>query len=174
MSYQIGVLGSSQYGFPGEKEATIIGREIARAGCTLLTGGCIGFPYAAVKGAKMEGGITTAVSPASNQKEHVEDYGYPVENHDIMIYTGFGYKGRNVILVRSSDAVIAGPGRTGTLNELTIAYGDKKIIGLLKGFSGAADEFSKTVKKIGRPGRTIIESEDPAELIQKILRELER
>ena len=51
----------------------------------------------------------------------------------MIIYTGFNYSGRNLLLVRSSDAVIFGCGRMGTLNEFTITFEDKKPIGILQG-----------------------------------------
>jgi hypothetical protein len=129
-------------------------------------------PYQAIKGAKEENGRTVGVSPAQNKKEHSEDYRYPVENHDAMIYTGFGYKGRNVILVRSCDGLIAVSGRMGTLNEMTIAYGERKPLGLLKGSSGAADEFEKLSEKFGRPGRTVVSSRKPDELVQRLLKKI--
>ncbi len=172
--FQIGVIGSSARDSEGKEKAERVGRKIARMDCRLLTGGCTGLPYAAVRGAKKEGGSTAGISPASNRQEHVEEYGYPVENHDFMIYTGFGYKGRNVVLVRSSDAVIATGGRMGTLNELTIAYGQREVIGLLGGISGAAGEFSRLADKFGRPGREIVSNENPEKLVEEVVRELER
>lgn len=169
VKFQIGVIGSSTRDAEAMEKAELVGRKIARMDCRLLTGGCTGLPYAAVKGAKKEGGSTAGVSPASYREEHVEEYGYPVEDHDLLIYTGFGYKGRNVVLVRSSDAVIATGGRMGTLNELTIAYGQKKVIGLLKGTSGAADEFSRLADKFGRPRREVISNENPEKLVEEVV-----
>lgn len=173
VKFQIGVIGSSARNAEGKQKAERVGREIARKHCRLLTGGCTGLPYAAVKGAKEEGGATAGVSPASDRREHVEEYVYPVEAHDFLIYTGFGYKGRNVILVRSSDAVIATGGRMGTLNELTIAYGEGKVIGLLKGTSGAAEEFDRLAEEFGRPGREVVSDEDPERLVEEVVRRLE-
>ncbi len=138
-----------------------------------MTGGCTGLPYKAIEGAKEENGHTVGVSPAENEKEHLKKYQYPVEKHDVLIYTGFGFKGRNVILVRSSDAVIATAGSMGTLNELTNAYGQKKVIGLLKGAPGAAGQFEKLANKIGRPGREIVSDRDPEKLVKKVLEKLE-
>ena len=169
MNRQIGVIGSYEEDAEGEEKAFVIGKEIAKSGCNLLTGGCTGLPYAAIKGAKEEGGCTIGISPALDEKEHLEGYHYPVDGHDVLIYTGFGYKGRNVILIRSCDAVIATSGRMGTLNELTIAYGLRKVIGLLKGVPGASGEFERLAKSIGRPDRTIVSDEDPRKLVQKVI-----
>ncbi len=173
VKYQIGVIGSSEKDAKGREEARELGKKIASSDCGLLTGGCTGLPYAAVQGAKEEEGVTLGVSPAGCREEHVEKYGYPVEDHDLLIYTGMGYKGRNVVLVRSCDAVIATSGRLGTFNELTIAHGEKRIIGLLKGLSGASEEFEQISKKIGRPGRTIVCEKNPVKLVRKVLKELE-
>ena len=52
---------------------------------------------------------------------------------DLIMYTGSGYSGRNLQLTRTSDAVIVGCGRIGTLNEFTIAFEDNKPIGVLEG-----------------------------------------
>ncbi|KXB03964.1 hypothetical protein AKJ47_01275 [candidate division MSBL1 archaeon SCGC-AAA261G05] len=173
MKCQIGVIGSSEKEARGKQKAKSIGREIAKAGCHLLTGGCTGLSYAAIEGAKEEGGFTVGISPAIDQEEHLKKYGYPIEGHDLMVYTGFGYKGRNVILVRSCDGVVATSGRMGTLNELTIAHAEGKVMGLLKGVSGAGEEFEKLAKKLGRPEGKIITSENPKKLVQKVLQKLD-
>lgn len=172
MKHQIGLIGSSEEREEGKKEAKKIGREIAKAGCTLFTGGCTGLPHSAVKGAKEENGRTIGISPASNEKEHLEKYQYPLEEYDAMVYTGFGYKGRNVILVRSCEGVISTGGKLGTLNELTIAHSEERVIGLLTGVSGAANEFGELAEKLGRPGRKVIPHENPEKLVEKVLREL--
>lgn len=172
MKLQIGVIGSSQKGSGGTEKAMQIGREIAKSDCYLLTGGCTGLPYAAVRGAKEEGGVTVGISPAESREEHVEKYRYPVEGHDLLIFTGAGLKGRNVILVRSCDGVIATSGSMGTLNELTIAHDEKKIIGLLKSVPGAAEEFEQISEKLGRPGRKIVTSEKPEQLVNQVLQNL--
>src|SRR3989344_2674337 len=99
-----------------------LGREVARQGAVLVTGATTGFPFWAAKGAKSAGGFTIGVSPAMSEKEHVQVYGLPIEYNDIIIYTGFNYSGRNLLLTRTADAVIEGCGRIGTINEFTIAF----------------------------------------------------
>lgn len=120
-------------------------------------------------GAKEVGGTTVGISPAINFKEHVEDYKYPSDIFDSIIFTGSGYKGRNVTLVRSCDAVISVQGMMGTLNELTIAYDEKKIVGLLLGTGGASDIFLDVLKKMGKSNENVLSSEDPCLLVQKII-----
>ena len=120
-------------------------------------------------GAKEVGGTTVGISPAINFKEHVEDYKYPSDIFDSIIFTGSGYKGRNVTLVRSCDAVISVQGMMGTLNELTIAYDEKKIVGLLLGTGGASDIFLDVLKKMGKSNENVLSSDDPYLLVEKII-----
>ncbi len=115
------------------ESAKELGREIVRQGGILVTGATTGFPLWAAMGAKEEGGISIGLSPASTEKEHVEVYGLPLDYLDIIIYTGFGYSGRNLLLTRASDGVIVGCGRIGTMNEFTIAFEDHKPLGVLRG-----------------------------------------
>lgn len=171
---KVGVIGSSKGDDNSKKMAEIVGSEIAKSGYHLLTGGCTGVPHAAIIGAKKEDGLTVGISPAENEKEHIEKYNYPTKNYDLIIYTGFGLKGRNIILVRSCDAVIAISGSFGTLNELTIAHSSGKVIGLLTGVPGISSEFEDLADRFGRPGKEIVSGEDPVELFQSIKDSLER
>ena len=124
-------------------------------------------------GAKEVGGKTVGVSPAINFKEHVEYYKYPPDVFDSLVFTGSGYKGRNVTLVRSCDAVISVQGMIGTLNELTIAYDEKKIIGLVLGTGGASDLFLDVLRKMGKSNENVFSSDDPNILVEKIIEALE-
>lgn len=169
MDYQIGVIGSSNGDVDFSDKAREVGLEIAKSGSTLLTGACTGVPQAAVQGGEEADGSTIGISPANDREEHVERFGYPVDGFDSLIFTGLGLKGRNVVLVRSCDAVIAIDGKLGTLNELTIAHGERKVIGLLRGVSGASEEFDRVSEEIGRSGRVIIGKEDPSGLVSEVL-----
>jgi len=115
----IGVLGSA---VPNLAEPVLgkvreLGREIAANDCALLVGVSEGVPQEAVRGAKEAGGFTIGFSPASSLSDHVQNYGLPADNLDLIVFTGFGFKGRNVILVRTCDAVVIVSGRiVGTLH----------------------------------------------------------
>ncbi|KYC44347.1 MAG: hypothetical protein APG12_00733 [Candidatus Methanofastidiosum methylothiophilum] len=150
-----------------------LGRAIAKNNLVLFSGACLGLPLEATLGAKEVGGNTVGVSPAINLKEHIEEYKYPSDVFDSIIFTGSGYKGRNVTLVRSCDSVISVQGMIGTLNELTIAYDEKKIVGLLLGTGGASDLFIEVLKKMGKPTDNVISSDDPNSLIEKIIEALD-
>jgi len=118
-----------------------LGRAIADHGCILITGATTGFPDLISRAARSAGAITIGVSPAQSREEHVSRYLLPEDGADVIIYTGFGLKGRNVVNVRSSDIVIIIGGGIGTLNEFTIAFDEAKVIGILEGTSGVADRI---------------------------------
>jgi len=176
LKYKICVSGAAETGCCKEgtqEKAEALGREIAKRGLVLVTGATTGTPYWAAKGAKSEGGIVIGLSPAASKLAHIKTYQLPTDYHDLIIYTGFNYAGRNLLLIRSSDAVITICGRIGTLNEFTIAFEDKKPIGVLEGTGGMADNLRGIVENAHRgPGR-VVYSEDPSTLLDKVLEEIQ-
>ena len=172
MKYKICVSGAAETNHCAGKALELaeeMGREIVRHNGILLTGATIGVPFWAAKGAKEEGGISVGLSPASTEKAHVNVYRLPTEYFDFIIYTGFEYAGRNLLLTRSADAVIVICGRMGTLNEFTIAFEDGKPIGVLEGTGGTADMIREIVSKSHRgPGKVVFDS-DPKRLLEKVL-----
>lgn len=133
--------------------AESLGAAIAQAGCFLVTGATTGLPALVATAFRKQGGFALGISPAENRAEHVQRYGLPEDGADVIVYTGFGYKGRNVINIRSSDIVIIFGGATGTLNEFTIAYDEGKVIGVLAGTGGVADHIEKIVEVCQKPTR---------------------
>ena len=168
----IAVSGASETGhcaIDAHEKAEEIGREIARAGLVLITGATTGIPYWAAKGAREEGGLVIGFSPASSEVAHVKTYHLPLDYHDVIVYTGFEYTGRNLILTRSADAVIVICGRLGTLNEFTIAFEDKKPIGDLTGTGGTADQIQDIVNNAHRGPGKIVFAQEPKALIRQII-----
>jgi len=146
-----------------------LGAEIVRQGGIIITGATTGVPYWAALGAKEAGGESIGMSPANSKLEHVKKYQMPIDAFDLIVYTGFGYSGRNLLLTRSSDAVIISCGRMGTLNEFSIAFEDNKPIGVLTDTGGMADQIKEIVAKANRgPGKIIYES-DPQKLVEKVI-----
>jgi len=146
-----------------------LGREIVRQNGIVVTGATTGVPYWAAIGAKEEGGISIGFSPAASEVSHVKTYHLPTDYYDMIVYTGFEYSGRNLILTRASDAVIVSCGRLGTLNEFTIAFEDKKPIGVLTLTGGMADQLEEIVKKGNRgPGKIVYDS-NPKKLVAKLI-----
>lgn len=100
-----------------------VGKEIGKNNCMLICGGLSGIMEYASKGAKEEGGLTIGILPGTN-KASCNRY------VDIPIVTGIGYA-RNLVVVLSSDVIIAIDGSYGTLSEIAYALQFKKpIIGL--------------------------------------------
>ena len=100
----------------------------------------------AAKGAHQTGGIVIGILPALSEWEHVNKYGSPLEDHDVLIFTGSGLMGREVVNIRSSDVVIIIGGRSCTLGEFSIAYDEGKLIGVLLGTGGITSEIKNIVK----------------------------
>jgi uncharacterized protein (TIGR00725 family) len=146
-----------------------LGREVARQGAVLVTGATTGFPFWAAMGAKEEGGMSIGFSPAASEKEHVEVYKLPMDYMDLIIYTGFGYPGRDLLLTRSADAVICACGRIGTIHEFTIAFEDDKPIGILKGPWETGAELEDIIEKAHRPNNKIVTGDDPKKLVADII-----
>ena len=155
-------------------KAKELGREIARQGAILLTGATTGFPLWSAMGAKEEKGISIGLSPASNQKEHQEVYRLPVDYMDLIIYTGFGYSGRDLLLTRSSDAVFIGCGRIGTIHEFTIAYEDSKPIGILEGDWDMDEVLKNIMEKSNRVNDRIIFDSNPKRLVERVIALVEK
>jgi len=173
MKVTVGVMGSASGELDPEvcKRVFELGREIARQGCILITGGCPGYPYEATKGAKAEGGLTIGISPAMGLREHVERYHSPINSIDLLVYTGTGLMGREVTAVRSCDIVIIVGGRSGTLGEFAIAYDEGKLIGVLEGTGGIADRIHEITSIIRKDtGCEIVYDSDPKALIQRLLK----
>ena len=154
-------------------KAELLGREIAKRGLVLVTGATTGIPYWSAKGAKAEGGIVIGFSPAASKAAHVKTYHLPLDYHDVIVYTGFEYAGRNLILTRSADAIITICGRLGSLNEFTVGFEDKKPMGVLEGSGGIADIVRGLVEGSHRGPGKIVYSSDPAELVDKLLKLIE-
>ena len=150
-------------------KAKELGREVVRQGAVLITGATTGFPLWAAMGAKEAGGISIGFSPASSEKEHVEVYKLPIDYMDLIIYTGFGYPGRDLLLTRSSDAVICGCGRIGTIHEFTVAFEDGKVIGIFEGPWDMDEQIKDILKKAYRPNPKIVSGPSPKKLVEDVI-----
>lgn len=101
-----------------------VGREVARRGAALLTGGLGGVMEAASDGAKSAGGLVIGILPGVERGEanpHV----------DVAIPTGLG-DARNVCIAFGGDALIAVGGGLGTLSEVALALKRGRPVVLLR------------------------------------------
>ena len=149
--------------------AEAAGRRIAERGQTLLTGATNGLPNFAAKGAKGAGGTSIGFSPATTRREHVKSYRLPTQHYDSIVCTGFGYTGRDLLLVRSADAMVVIGGRIGTLQEFAVAFEEKTPIGIMAGSGGITDVAKLALKAAKRNRRTVLYDDDPARLVDRLL-----
>ena len=100
----------------------------------------------AARGAKEGGGVTIGILPGPDRDDANEfiDYAIP---------TGFG-EARNLMVVRSADAVLAFPGKYGTLSEMAFALKLKKPL------------VSVSAWKLGEE---ILQVEDPEEAARTVM-----
>ena len=176
MRYKIGVIGSAGRGKKLSKKilqkAREVGRAIAKNDCILITGACMGVPHETTIGAGEKQGVILGFSPAATLKEHLEppiSYPAPTKN-TILIFTGFGKEGRNVLAIRTCDAVIIIAGHSGTLNEFAIAYQLGKVIGLLTETGGITKKLLEITTSIKKDtGALIISGPEPKKLVRKVI-----
>lgn len=172
MLLKVGVMGGAGNNIPAEilDKATQFGEAIATAGCIVVTGACPGLPLAAARGAKRQGGTVIGISPALSLDEHAFKYESPTLAHDVLIFTGSGLMGREVVNIRSSDIVVIVGGSSGTLGELAIAYDEGKLIGVLSGTGGISDLVEGILAKCNKDtGARVLYDTDPGRLIQQLV-----
>ena len=88
----------------------------------------------------------------------------------MMIYTGKGFMERDIVNIRSSDAIVIISGGIGTLNELTIAYDEGRPLGVLTHTGGISDSVPHIIQDLCK--RTLppnlVFDDDPAKLLDKL------
>jgi uncharacterized protein (TIGR00725 family) len=172
MKLTIGVMGSSGGNLGEEvlRKAYRLGEAIAERDAILITGGCPGLPYEAVRGAKATGGLVVGISPGLSIDEHRGKYASPVEGFDVLIYTGSGLMGREITNIRSCDIVVIAGGRTGTLGELAIAYDEGRLIGVLTGTGGITEIVAEILRVSGKEtGACVLYDDDPVKLVDRLI-----
>ena len=169
---KVGVMGAAGHGIAVEhlRLAEELGEAVAVAGCVLITGGCPGLPLAAAKGAKRGGGTVIGISPGLSLEEHAFKFESPTVHHDVLIFTGSGLMGREVVNIRSSDIVVIIGGSSGTLGELAIAYDEGKLIGVLTGTGGISDLVESILAACNKQtGARVVYDASPRELMRQLL-----
>ncbi len=148
----VAVIGGGDCSQAEAKLAEEVGQELARRGATVVCGGLGGVMEAACRGAVAGGGRTIGILPGSGREE-ANPY------VQIPIVTGMGYA-RNVIVVRSAQAVIAVGGSYGTLTEIAYALQSGiPVIGL----------GTWSLSRDGRKDRSIITASRPVQAVEKAL-----
>lgn len=172
MKIKVGVMGSAGDTLAEtaaaalSEKAEALGRAIAARQLVLLTGATTGLPHMVARAAREHGAFHVGISPAGSEREHVAGYQYPTDACDLIIYTGFGLKGRNVVLVRSCDIVIFIRGSIGALNEFTIAHDEGRVIGCLTKTGGVADEAERLLQVFSKQtSAVVLHGDDPERLL---------
>jgi uncharacterized protein (TIGR00725 family) len=139
------------------RRAEEVGRELARRGVVVVTGGLGGAMEAACRGAKDAGGTTIGILPG-------DDRGDANPYVDVAVPTGLG-EGRNALVVRAADAVVAVAGEFGTLSEIALALRlGKPVVGL----------GTWELARDGRPVEAILGAGTPAEAAELAVAEVLR
>ena len=147
-----------------------IGREIAKQKAVLSTGATSGFPDAVAQGYQEAQGIfSLGLSPAADPNEHANLYLLPLDACDVTIFTGFGFPMRDILLVKSSDAMILGCGRIGTIHEFTVAWESNIPIGILEGEWPTDEVIRDIIRNSNRTNVKIVFDSNPKRLITKII-----
>jgi uncharacterized protein (TIGR00725 family) len=148
----IAVIGGSDCTPEEARLAEEVGRGLARNGAVLICGGLGGVMEAACKGASTEGGLTVGILPGGRRQT-----ANPYVNMPIVTNLG---EARNVIVVKSAEAIIAIGGGYGTLSELGHALRNgTPVVGL--------NTWSLSRKE--RPDNSIIPARNPADAVKKAL-----
>lgn len=145
----IGVIGGRRVKKNLLVTAEEVGRLLGEKKLPMLCGGLGGVMEAAARGAKEAGGLTIGILPQDN-KEDANPY------IDIPIVTGLGI-GRNIVIARTADVLIAIGGEYGTLSEIAFALQlGRAVIGIntwdIKGVIKAVDAHDAVHKAIERAG----------------------
>ncbi|MBI2028556.1 MAG: hypothetical protein HYT07_03000 [Candidatus Levybacteria bacterium] len=186
MNYKIGIFGSSAVEIEAnsEKKAIELGRALSNHKVTLITGACSGLPYLTARYGSKNGNPVWGYSP----KLDLQGQRKFTPKDDLSIYKKLVYipkefefsedeqvckKYRNVISTANCDCGIIISGRWGTMNEFTNLYDMGKVIGVLTGTGGVADELEGLSKKIQKKSKAkIILDDSPPGLVGQIIKEL--
>ena len=148
----IAVIGGGECSAQEAELAEAVGHELARREVVLVCGGLGGVMEAACKGANDEGGVTIGILPGDNSRSANPYVQLPV-------VTGLGHA-RNVVVVKSAQAVIAVGGSYGTLSEIGHALQSGiPVIGL----------NTWALYRNGQPDSSIVPAQNAAEAVDKAL-----
>lgn len=113
----IGIIGAGKCNEKSYKKAVELGKEIACNDGIVICGGKSGIMEAVCKGTKENDGISIGILPEENRNR--------ANNYlNFSLTTGMG-QARNLIIVTSSNVVIAVSGAYGTLSEIALAQKHK-------------------------------------------------
>lgn len=185
MKYKIGIFGSADGNTDVIiKKAHELGEVLGKKDVILITGVSMGLPNEVALTAKKSGAEIWGYSQATSleiQQKYAPDCDFGIYSRIIYIPHDYAFasdrlvcmKYRNVTSTANCDAGIIISGRWGSLNEFTNLYDMGKVIGVLTGTGGVADELENLSKKISKKSKAVILFDSsPEKLVEKILNEL--
>lgn len=186
MNYKIGIFGSAEGNFQTIlKKAHLLGAELGRRKTIVITGATTGLPYEVSLSAYNNGAEIWGFSQASdfasqaNLTPNLDNsiftkLEYVPKNYQFIQNNAVRKKYRNVTSTATCEAGLIISGRWGTLNEFTNLYDFGKVIGVLKGTGGVADELEYLMGKISKPSiAKVFFHSSPKKLLDIIINELE-
>lgn len=165
----VGVIGSSEARSEAARQARDMGAAICRAGAHLVCGGlggvmeqaCQGFAEQRHELGGRDCGVTIGILPGMYRTE-ANPY------VDVIVPTNMGIM-RNVLIVQTSDVLIAMAGGSGTLSEMAAGWQQGKTLIALSGTGGWSAELAG--KHIdGRRPDAIIDAPDVQEAERRLLK----
>lgn len=187
MPYKIGVFGSAEdISEVAVAKAKALGKILGQQGCIVLGGASTGVPYEVAVVARQHGSKVWGFSPANDLVEQKKlAPGQDLSVYDKLIYvpTSFSLsddvrvrrKYRNVVSTATCDAGLIISGRWGTLNEFTNMHDMGKVIGVLTGTGGVADELASLCQKINKKsGAEVIFDDSPEKLVEEVIKTLDK
>ncbi len=187
MTFKVGVFGSAEGDLDKIlSKANELGEELAKHDVILITGASTGLPYKVAETAAKFGikvwGYSSATDLATQKIHHPEvdpevfdKFIFIPKDYEFASIKEISMKYRNVTSTANCDAGIIISGRWGTLNEFTNLFDMGKVIGILTGTGGVADELENLSKKISKPSKAkIIFNPDPKKLVELVLNGLEK
>lgn len=185
--FKIGIFGSAvdEVTLITEK-AKQIGRELAVSKVIIITGACSGIPNVVASAAHQNGAEIWGFSPTISLKKYNQlesELDYKIFKKLLFVSKNYQFaqnieicrKYRNVASTAACDAGIIISGRWGTMNEFTNLHDMGKIIGILTGTGGIADEIQNLARKINKPtGAKLIFESNPENLVDSVIAELKK
>jgi len=137
MEFIVGIIGGSNINKDIYEFTHLLGETLAKNGYSILTGGMGGVMEAAGKGfcsVKNKKGKHLCIIPSDDKKTANKYCEY-------VIASGFGI-GRNILIIRSADVLIAIDGGAGTLSEIAYAWQYNKTVLCVNKFNGWAKSLA--------------------------------
>lgn len=189
MKYKIGVYGSALDSLDAtNKKAVELGNELSRHDIILITGAGHGVPYlTATTAKKVNPEIEVwGFPPTSTQDGLIEYMPYvDLSLYKRLIYVPSDFQFtsnlgacriyRNLMSTANADAGIFIAGRWGAMSEFASLREMGKVIGVLTGSGGIADELEELSKKLNKESKgKIIFNDSPSQLIEQVIEELDK